>query len=177
MSITPINAGATVSIGQKVPLNVSTQLEIYGPTTNPPVITLNYNNSALTYMSNDGTYFSIASNNGATGVKLKVHLNAPDNSFILEQNGECKFSGGWIALGTTFDTGITRLAAGSIAIGNGANGDVTGKVTLAQLILSATQSPASGAAGTAGELAYDSNYIYICIASGTWKRAALTGGY
>src|ERR1035437_3589506 len=48
------------------------------------------------------------------------------------------------------DTGISRLGAASLAIGNGTANDVTGKLTLAQLILSATQSPASNAAGTAG---------------------------
>jgi hypothetical protein len=31
--------------------------------------------------------------------------------------------------------------------------------------------------GTAGQISYDANYIYICTATNTWKRAALTGGY
>ena len=30
------------------------------------------------------------------------------------------------------------------------------------------------ATGTAGEIAYDSNYIYVCTATNTWKRAALS---
>jgi len=34
--------------------------------------------------------------------------------------------------------------------------------------------PASAAAaGTAGTIAYDSGYIYICVASGDWKRVAI----
>jgi hypothetical protein len=33
------------------------------------------------------------------------------------------------------------------------------------------------ATGTAGQISYDSSYIYICTATNTWKRAALTGGY
>jgi hypothetical protein len=33
------------------------------------------------------------------------------------------------------------------------------------------------ATGTAGQISYDANYIYICTATNTWKRAALTGGY
>jgi hypothetical protein len=32
----------------------------------------------------------------------------------------------------------------------------------------------ASAAGTAGEIAFDASYIYICVASSTWKRAALT---
>ena len=75
------------------------------------------------------------------------------------------------------DSAISRLGAASLAIGNGTAGDKTGTLTLANLILSATQSPASNAAGTAGQLAYDGSYIYICIASGNWRRVATTGGY
>jgi hypothetical protein len=32
----------------------------------------------------------------------------------------------------------------------------------------------SGAAGTAGAISWDSNYIYVCTATNTWKRSALT---
>ena len=33
------------------------------------------------------------------------------------------------------------------------------------------------ATGTAGQISYDANYVYICTATDTWKRAALTGSY
>lgn len=33
---------------------------------------------------------------------------------------------------------------------------------------------ASTSTGTAGELAYDSDYLYICVAANTWKRATLS---
>ena len=36
---------------------------------------------------------------------------------------------------------------------------------------------AATATGTAGQISYDVNYIYICVATNTWKRAALTGSY
>jgi len=39
------------------------------------------------------------------------------------------------------------------------------------------QSPASDGTGTQGEIAWDEDYIYVCTATNTWKRAALTGGY
>jgi len=38
-------------------------------------------------------------------------------------------------------------------------------------------SPTSNAAGVSGQMAYDANYLYVCISSGVWKRVALTGGY
>lgn len=70
----------------------------------------------------------------------------------------------------------TATASNTTVIGNA--GTTTATI-FGNLILNAgiTSSPASNAAGIAGQLAYDANYLYICIASGTWKRAALTGGY
>jgi hypothetical protein len=44
-------------------------------------------------------------------------------------------------------------------------------------IIATTQSPASNAACTTGEVAWDASYVYICTATTVWKRAALTGGY
>jgi hypothetical protein len=40
-----------------------------------------------------------------------------------------------------------------------------------------SQSPASNGTGTAGDIAWDTSYLYICTATDTWKRVALTGGY
>jgi hypothetical protein len=38
-----------------------------------------------------------------------------------------------------------------------------------------TQTPASSSAsGTAGEIAWDTSYIYVCVATNTWKRVALS---
>ena len=40
-----------------------------------------------------------------------------------------------------------------------------------------SQTPASGAACSAGEIAWDANYMYVCTASTVWGRSALTTGY
>ena len=38
--------------------------------------------------------------------------------------------------------------------------------------------PASDTApGTLGDICYDNSYIYVCVGTNTWKRAALTGGF
>ena len=38
-----------------------------------------------------------------------------------------------------------------------------------------TRTPASAAAtGTAGDICWDSSYIYVCVATDTWKRVAIT---
>lgn len=44
-----------------------------------------------------------------------------------------------------------------------------------KLRIKTTKTPASASAtGTAGDICYDSNYIYVCIATNTWKRTAIT---
>ena len=52
-----------------------------------------------------------------------------------------------------------------------------GNVTVGGLLTSPLQTKASNAAGTAGQICWDSDYIYVCTATNTWKRTALTGGY
>jgi hypothetical protein len=38
-------------------------------------------------------------------------------------------------------------------------------------------SPASSSPCMSNQMMHDSNYLYICTAPNTWKRAAITGGY
>jgi len=75
--------------------------------------------------------------------------------------------------------------------GGGSNSDITGanlivttslsaagNVTLGNLFVTTSRSPASTETyGTPGEIAWDSNYIYVCTAPNTWSRSPLTGGY
>jgi hypothetical protein len=80
-------------------------------------------------------------------------------------------------------SGYTEIDAPAVAgnntlllpTGNGSNGQVLRTDGTGQLIWS---DPASGSApatattaGRAGQIAYDGTYIYICIATNTWRRA------
>ena len=52
--------------------------------------------------------------------------------------------------------------------------DDSGYTTLdAQLRLQGTTPATAGDTGTAGDIRYDANYIYICTATNTWKRVAI----
>jgi hypothetical protein len=52
--------------------------------------------------------------------------------------------------------------------------DDSGYTTLdAQIRLQGTAPATTGATGTAGDVRYDSDYIYICTAANTWKRVAI----
>jgi len=45
----------------------------------------------------------------------------------------------------------------------------------AATVIISTRTPSSASdTGTAGTICYDSNYIYICVATNTWKRVAIT---
>ena len=51
----------------------------------------------------------------------------------------------------------------------------TGNVTVGGTAGSPLKTKASGDTGTAGQITWDANYIYVCVATNTWKRAALVG--
>lgn len=55
--------------------------------------------------------------------------------------------------------------------------DTNGVLILTVPPIIPTHSPASGGAGATGQIAWDSDYFYVCTATNTWKRTALTGGY
>jgi hypothetical protein len=91
------------------------------------------------------------------------------------------------------DTGLGRRAADEVAIYTGGQprivADSTGKVgvgvsaSLTALLdinsdvirLRTAKTPASAAAaGNQGDHAWDADYVYVCVATNTWKRAALS---
>jgi hypothetical protein len=51
----------------------------------------------------------------------------------------------------------------------------TGNVTVGGTAGSPLKTKASGDTGTAGQITWDADYIYVCVATNTWKRAALAG--
>jgi hypothetical protein len=54
-------------------------------------------------------------------------------------------------------------------------GVVTSAVSTQNLNISNSYTPAgSSDVGTTGQIAWDNNYVYVCVATNTWKRAALT---
>jgi hypothetical protein len=71
---------------------------------------------------------------------------------------------------TGSDVGFSRSAAGVIKVTDGSTGDGT---ISGQLRAVGTAPAATGSTGTAGDIRYDADYIYICTATNTWKRAAI----
>jgi hypothetical protein len=68
---------------------------------------------------------------------------------------------------------------GTLLVGaTSTSGDALLQVNGDKIRIATSKTPASaGAAGTAGEVCWDANYIYVCTATNTWARAAITGGF
>ena len=93
---------------------------------------------------------------------------------IVSWNPTSAFSG-------SSDTGISRLGAASLAIGNGTAGDFTGtlKLTTLQMAASGAAPTSAGTAGTAGQIIYNGALAYLCTVTGaagaaTWTKFNLT---
>ena len=74
----------------------------------------------------------------------------------------------------------TISLAGNVTGGNiltSGNLSVSGNTTLGNVITAPQITKAANATGTAGQICWDANYIYVCTATNTWKRSPLTGGY
>lgn len=99
---------------------------------------------------------------GAAGYMIN-QLNAGSNGNGLYWNGTGTVSG-VVDGGVVTDMTTTGLS-------------ITGKMTSTTLVVTASSSPASNAACTAGTITWDTGFIYVCTASGAWKRAALIGIY
>jgi hypothetical protein len=51
---------------------------------------------------------------------------------------------------------------------------VTGVTTNSIVISTPTIPSTNSSAGEKGQIAYDSGFVYVCVANNTWRRAALT---
>jgi hypothetical protein len=69
------------------------------------------------------------------------------------------------------DNGNAGFSTESPTISDGVGIDINGRI----LRLRTSKTPASATAtGNVGEICWDSNYVYVCTATNTWKRAALS---
>jgi len=121
-------------------------------------------------IDNSGTVqFAVASDGTLTTGASLINTSSPYTfSSTLGVTGN--FSVNTNKFTVTATSGNT-VVAGTLAV----TGAVT--ITAAKPIIGATASPTSSGAGTTGMLTWDSSYLYICTASNTWARVAVTGSY
>lgn len=77
---------------------------------------------------------------------------------------------------TTVDINAGDIDGTNIGTSTPGAGTFSALVTTGDHVrIDTSQTPASSSAsGTAGEIAWDSNYIYVCVATNSWKRVALS---
>jgi hypothetical protein len=142
------------------------------------------------YVAHAGAWIQLLDTGSSIGELADVDLSTPpSNGNILQFNG---FN--WTAanLGSVANATISDTAPGSPTAGdlwwesdkgrlkiyyNDTDSQqwVDASPPLQQDKIATSAAPATASStGTAGEIRYDSGYVYICVATNTWKRAALT---
>ena len=137
--------------------------------------TTGYSNSAIGYASlytNTTGYF-----NTAIGTSALRFTNAGGDAYT------CNYC---VAIGVdsrvSAYNSTNEIVIGWQCYGSGSNTATIGNVDTTLFVargstlrLTTSKTPASAsAAGTAGDMCWDSSYFYICVATNTWKRVALS---
>lgn len=90
-------------------------------------------------------------------------------------NGSVNLASGTTTTNKTVNIGINGTA-GSTVVNIGTASGGTSSINLqGRVIVPNGNAPASATAtGTTGQIAWDADYVYVCTATNTWKRTALT---
>ncbi|MEB3301968.1 MAG: hypothetical protein VKN56_08365 [Cyanobacteriota bacterium] len=124
--------------------------------------------SGTRIISGSGTTWTVSRSQtvGATGIRVAMLFGAP--AFRV---GTEKGSGGGTARALELQTdGTTRL---TVAADGSTITAASGTNLVANHRLTGTSPASATATGTAGDIRSDPDYIYICTATDTWKRAAI----
>jgi len=122
----------------------------------------------------DGFYTSSSFNLGTTSVAVN-RASASQSLTGVSIDGSAGSVPASGITGTTLASGVTGSSLTSV--GTLTSLSVTNNIsTVSGLFSAPLATKTSSGAGTAGQIAWDANYIYICTATNTWKRVALTAG-
>ena len=136
-------------------------------------------------ITNTGAGSSTSISNGTSNVSIPT----ADGAIGLYANGGstngCQIvmnSNGVLAISTKSGANVNINTTGQTVIGDVEVQDLSATGTIVSLGVSGSQPPFFGAqlartgtsTGAAGAICWDSNYIYVCTATNTWKRVALS---
>jgi hypothetical protein len=140
-------------------------------------------NGVLTFPNNSTfTGQTLTDVSGTTNYSLKI-ANGTTGSVFAVGTGTDAYGVANDALDHTQTTYVPYNATASTISFNipGKVGSLTinanGVVTVPNGLVIPTGTKATNATGTAGQISYDSTYMYICISTNTWRRVALGGTY
>lgn len=132
--------------------------------------------STLAFVSNAGVFRGPGFGDAGEGVSLD------NNGLGIRSGGFLRFTSGAFHYSTA-DASISRQGPSTIQFGDGgANANATilagsfnvsGTGIAARFRATLTTPASASAAGTQGDILWDANFVYICTANNTWKRAAI----
>jgi hypothetical protein len=147
------------------------------------------------YLFGNGYFLSGISGGGGNA---SFPIQTGNAGLVLMTNGSDTYWNSGLASSYTFDGGQSEAEQNAILNGGGASTDYTGEamifggaagsdysLTLSSLALTGqyadledapatTSVPATvSTQGQKGQMAFDSNHLYVCIAANTWRRATL----
>jgi len=93
-----------------------------------------------------------------------VTITSVGNTWTFGSNGTLTFPDNTVQT-TAFSTNTSYVLSNDQTF--------SGNVTISGLLSSPLTTKANTATGTAGQISWDANYIYVCVATNTWKRATL----
>ena len=107
--------------------------------------------------------YSVAVDNSLTvGGTTALTTGAQSGGALTVNSCTTQTSGELVRITGTADQTALRVDTGTTVVNGG-------------LVLGSQTAPASASAtGTAGEVRWDAGYVYVCVGTDTWKRAALT---
>ena len=131
---------------------------------------------------------------GTTSPLKELQINATTPTIRLEENGggskrleisidssalariDATQSGSQLLFGTAGTERLRIDSSGRLLVGTSSDsGGALFQVNGDRIRVATAKTPASASAtGTTGEIAWDANYIYVCTATNTWKRSAIT---
>lgn len=163
---------STLAIGE-LALNLSDQVLYSSNGTGVFSIGLNANNSSYLGGINANNYMTISNNYTISGTHTynnDVRLNFKTTngntvSFVQQSDDNFVFY-------STYSNGNARAIWSVYANSDTASLNID-NASFSKIKLPVS-SPASNATGSQGEIRVDSNYIYVCVSTNTWKRAALS---
>ena len=124
-------------------------------------------------------------NYGQANITTNAQGPGPARTFAFGIDGTLTLPGqlavpmGLVSVGGNITGGNLRTAGQISALGNIIGGNIvtSGSVNIGNLLSAPQQTKTATATGTTGQICWDTNYIYVCTATDTWKRVALIGGY
>jgi hypothetical protein len=171
---------SNIRFGEAVSINGTGDLIVVGAITDG-------SGKVYAYYYSSGSWTQVGSSMSITGpyagYRLALSKNNSIVAFSSETSGLSGATGIYKIASTVTTSEIYNTSRGLVGIGVESPSyelDVSGNTNTTSLIVSSSaimpiSTPSSASdTGTTGQVAVDTNYVYVCTATNTWKRAALS---